>query len=283
MTSLPNPHYLPSTFIKVNLINFTITFKCLFEQLLSLVVLRERPELERERVSLLETITSDSLTLRELEDRSLTCLSQSGSAGVNILDDAQLVDVLKQTKQTSADIAARLERNEITEKSLNVARQKFAPIATRATVLYFTVQNLSELNVMYQFSLAWFYAAFQSCLGGVPVDEQRRAATGSSSRKAKKKSESGVEENEAEDDGDRDEDDEDDDENDSRFNSNYNDDRDDDDDENDTITPTLDRDLRKLAGNRRGSRRLGSMPKFNLVITIVDTYFKLIYCVFNKV
>ena len=35
VTSLSNPEYLPSTFIKVNLINFTITFKCLFEQFLS--------------------------------------------------------------------------------------------------------------------------------------------------------------------------------------------------------------------------------------------------------
>lgn len=136
------------------------------------MVLRERPELEKERVGLLESIATDSLTLRELEDRSLTSLSQSGSDGLNILDDAQLVDVLKQTKRTSGDIEARLERNEQTEKSLNVARQRFAPIATRATVLYFTVQNLSELNVMYQFSLAWFYAVFQSCLG---ADEKRHS------------------------------------------------------------------------------------------------------------
>ena len=49
VTSLSNPEYLPSTFIKVNLINFTITFKCLFEQFLSIVVLKERPELEDER------------------------------------------------------------------------------------------------------------------------------------------------------------------------------------------------------------------------------------------
>ena len=187
VTSLANPHYLPSTFIKVNLINFTITFKCLFEQLLSQVVLRERPELETERVNLLESITSDSLLLRELEDKSLTCLSQSGSTSEDrtILDDAELIDVLKQTKQTSVAIERRLERNAHTERSLNVARLKFAPIATRATVLYFTVQNLSELNVMYQFSLAWFHAVFQSCLGG-------GASTSSLGDGVEKKSTSGV-------------------------------------------------------------------------------------------
>jgi dynein heavy chain len=83
VTSLPNPHYLPSAYIKVNLINFTITFKCLYEQLLSLVVLRERPELERERTNLLETISKDSLTLRELEDKALNILSSSSNNSSN--------------------------------------------------------------------------------------------------------------------------------------------------------------------------------------------------------
>jgi dynein heavy chain len=76
VTSLPNPHYLPSAFIKINLINFTITFKCLFEQFLSLIVLKERPELERERDSLIESISKDFSTLRDLEDTSLNILGR---------------------------------------------------------------------------------------------------------------------------------------------------------------------------------------------------------------
>ena len=84
----------------------------------------------------------------------------------NLLDDQQLIDVLKQTKITSADIAVRLTKNEEAEKNLNLARQKYAAIAIRASILYFTVQNLTSLNVMYQFSLSWFYSVFQSCLSG---------------------------------------------------------------------------------------------------------------------
>ncbi len=182
VTSLSNPHYLPSAFIKVNLINFTITFKCLFEQFLSLVVLKERPELEKERCQLLESIAKDFTTLRDLEDKSLSILSQSetdepdeeeeqgqSAAGLSdkktLLDDQNLIDVLKRSKETSTDISVRLKRNEETEKSLNVARQKYSAIATRASILYFSVENLTQLNVMYQFSLAWFYSVFQSCLG----------------------------------------------------------------------------------------------------------------------
>lgn len=74
--------------------------------------------------------------------------------------------MLKQTKVTSVDIAFRLAKNEDTEKSLNAARQKYSAIATRASILYFTVQHLTSLNVMYQFSLSWFYTVFQACLHG---------------------------------------------------------------------------------------------------------------------
>ena len=98
VTALPNPHYLPSAFIKVNLINFTITFKCLSEQFLSLIVLKERPELERERASLLESIAKDFATLRDLEDTSLNILSSSSESSTlddldqrNLLDDQNLV------------------------------------------------------------------------------------------------------------------------------------------------------------------------------------------------
>ncbi len=50
MTSkLPNPHFLPEIFIKVNVINFTVTFEGLEDQLLADVVKAERPEIEQQR------------------------------------------------------------------------------------------------------------------------------------------------------------------------------------------------------------------------------------------
>ena len=165
VTSLPNPHYLPATFIKVNLINFTITFKCLFEQFLSLVVLKEQPELERERATLLEAISADFLTLRDLEETTLGILNSAEQREANLLDDQSLIDVLKQSKEKSTDILVRMLRNEETERNLNIVRQRYSAIATRASILFFSVQNLSSLNVMYQFSLSWFYNVFQSCLG----------------------------------------------------------------------------------------------------------------------
>lgn len=45
-TKLPNPKYLPEVFIKVTVINFTVTFEGLEEQLLADVVRLEKEEIE---------------------------------------------------------------------------------------------------------------------------------------------------------------------------------------------------------------------------------------------
>lgn len=48
-TKIPNPHYLPEVFIKVSIINFTVTFDGLEDQLLADVVKNENPEIEKQR------------------------------------------------------------------------------------------------------------------------------------------------------------------------------------------------------------------------------------------
>ncbi len=48
-----NPHYLPETAVKVTLLNFMITTEGLEDQLLGIVVARERPELEEEKNALI--------------------------------------------------------------------------------------------------------------------------------------------------------------------------------------------------------------------------------------
>lgn len=48
-TKLPNPKYLPEIFIKVTVINFTVTFEGLEEQLLADVVRLEREEIETQK------------------------------------------------------------------------------------------------------------------------------------------------------------------------------------------------------------------------------------------
>lgn len=51
-TKLRNPHYLPEVAVKVTLLNFSITPEGLEDQLLGVVVARERPDLEEEKTRL---------------------------------------------------------------------------------------------------------------------------------------------------------------------------------------------------------------------------------------
>lgn len=53
-TKLSNPNFLPDVFIRVNVINFTVTEQGLEEQLLGDVVSREMPDVEATKQTLIQ-------------------------------------------------------------------------------------------------------------------------------------------------------------------------------------------------------------------------------------
>lgn len=57
-TKLRNPHYLPEIAVKVTLLNFMITKEGLSDQLLGVVVARERPDLETQKSELVVQVIS---------------------------------------------------------------------------------------------------------------------------------------------------------------------------------------------------------------------------------
>ena len=143
------------------LVNFTITQNGLEHQLLSLVVLNEEPQLEFERKVLLETMAQDLKSLRDYEDRTLEMLTASEQ---HLLDRHDLIENLTRSKTTSDEIANRYRENESNERQINLARQCYVSLAKRGSLLYFLINHLSRLNIMYQFSLTWFQRTFHSCI-----------------------------------------------------------------------------------------------------------------------
>ncbi|KAJ3415371.1 Dynein heavy chain 6, axonemal, partial [Chytridiales sp. JEL 0842] len=160
-TKLPNPHYLPEVCIKVTIINFTVTKIGLEGQLLADVVKLEKPELEEQRNSLIVNIANDKKQLKEIEEKILRLLFNSEG---NILDDEELINTLNQSKVTSAAIKERVALAEATEKEINIAREKYRPVAIRGSVLYFVIADLGEMDPMYQFSLNYFKNLFNQCI-----------------------------------------------------------------------------------------------------------------------
>lgn len=65
-TKMANPHFLPETCIKLTIVNFTVTFEGLEQQLLVEVVNNERPEVEEKRVALVLSISENKNKLATL-------------------------------------------------------------------------------------------------------------------------------------------------------------------------------------------------------------------------
>jgi dynein heavy chain len=118
-TKMANPHYLPEVFIRVTVINFTVTDKGLEEQLLAEIVKREQPDLETMKGTLVLAIAADQKRMKRIEDDILKSLAESDE---NILDDEDLIGYLDNSKITSEEIKKTMEKNEVAQVEIEEAR-----------------------------------------------------------------------------------------------------------------------------------------------------------------
>ena len=106
-------------------------------------------------------MAQDLKSLRDYEDRTLAMLTTSDQ---HLLDRHDLIDNLTRSKVTSDEISHRYRENESNEREINLARQNYLSLAKRGSLLYFLINHLSRLNIMYQFSLTWFQRTFHACI-----------------------------------------------------------------------------------------------------------------------
>ncbi|XP_014471080.1 PREDICTED: dynein beta chain, ciliary-like [Dinoponera quadriceps] len=160
-TKLANPHYKPEMQAQTTLINFTVTKDGLEEQLLGAVVKAERPDLEATKAELTTQQNTFKITLKALEDDLLHRLS---SAGPDILSDVALVVNLETTKKTASEIEGKAIEAKVTATRIDEARESYRPVASRASLLYFILNDLNKINMLYQFSLKAFSVVFQNAI-----------------------------------------------------------------------------------------------------------------------
>lgn len=99
--------------------------------------------------------------MKVLEEDLLQRLS---SAGENVLEDETLVLNLEKTKKTSGEIEIKVTEAKATTIQIDQAREEYRPAASRASTLYFILNDLSKINRIYQFSLKAFTVVFHKAI-----------------------------------------------------------------------------------------------------------------------
>ena len=160
-STLPNPHYPPEVCIKVTIVNFTVTFEGLEDQLLADVAMRSSAPLLQAHPARRSRSSSRSprggARSRSSRTPSSGC---SPRARGNILDDEQLINTLDDSKKISAKTEESVKGAEETTKEIDIAREAYRPVATRGSILYFVVADFAVVDPMYQFSLQYFKQVF---------------------------------------------------------------------------------------------------------------------------
>uniref|UniRef100_A0A8C2FTF9 Dynein, axonemal, heavy chain 12 n=1 Tax=Cyprinus carpio TaxID=7962 RepID=A0A8C2FTF9_CYPCA len=160
-TKLRNPHYLPELATKVCLLNFMITPEGLEDQLLGIVVAKERPELEEERNALILQSAANKKQLKEIEDQILETLQSSEG---NILEDESAIQILDAAKIMSNEITKKQQIAEKTEIEIAESREGYRAIAKHSSILFFSIADLANIDPMYQYSLNWFVNLYVSSI-----------------------------------------------------------------------------------------------------------------------
>lgn len=146
----------------------TIFIYSLEDQLLAEVVKAERPDLEKLKSELTTQQNTFKITLKTLEDDLLHRLS---TAGENVLEDPTLVINLEKTKKTAAEIEVKVIEAKVTSVKIDEARELYRPAAERASILYFILNDLVKVNMIYQFSLKAFTVVFNKAILNTPKGE----------------------------------------------------------------------------------------------------------------
>eukprot|EP01040_Poterioochromonas_malhamensis_P004773 gene4773-5123_t len=161
ITRLPNPNFSPELQAKTNVVDFTVTQKGLEEQLLGKVIGKEQKALEDQLNAVLEEVNSNTKALMALDASLLERLTSNTG---NLLEDEELIGVLANTKAKAAEVNQKLSAAADTKASIAEKREQFRPVATRGSVLYFAIVEMSNVNCMYQTSLTQFLLLFMESM-----------------------------------------------------------------------------------------------------------------------
>lgn len=90
----------------------------------------------------------------------------------DMLKDETMIDQLANSKKFAQEINQRVAESKVNEKEIDMARESFRPVAFRASLLFFCILDLSNIDPMYQYSLQWYIKLFQNGVQNSPTSNE---------------------------------------------------------------------------------------------------------------
>jgi dynein heavy chain, axonemal len=156
-TKLSNPHYPPEIQAETTLVNFTVTSSGLGDQMLALVVRKERPDLAQLSEDLVKQQNDFTIKVKELEDN---ILSKLATAQGDITEDVELIEGLEYTKKMANEISVKQVLASATQVTIKQTSEKYRGVADRSALLFFLMTDLVKIHTYYIYSLEAFITVF---------------------------------------------------------------------------------------------------------------------------
>ncbi|KNC76141.1 hypothetical protein SARC_11348, partial [Sphaeroforma arctica JP610] len=160
-TRNPTVHFAPDVCSRVTFVNFTITRASLQSQCLNAVLKSERPDVDQKRIDLLTLQGDFRRRLRHLEKALLESLNTSKG---KILDDDSVITTLESLKREAADINQKFAETDVVTAEVESVRSQYHSLAAASSAVYFSLEQLTHVHFLYQFSLDFFLDIFAHVL-----------------------------------------------------------------------------------------------------------------------
>lgn len=101
---------------------------------------------------------------KKVEELEINLLYRLNNTTGLLVDDLELLEVLQNTKLTAEEVMRQLDLAAETEIEINKAREEYRPVAERGALIYFLIQDMAQINSMYQSGLRQFLVLFDDSL-----------------------------------------------------------------------------------------------------------------------
>ncbi|KAI9842610.1 MAG: hypothetical protein M1837_007048 [Sclerophora amabilis] len=159
----PSASFPPDICSRTTFVNFTVTQSSLQTQSLNDTLKSERPDVDERRSNLIKMQGEFKVHLRQLEKRLLQALNESRG---NILDDDRVIETLETLKKEAGEISSKMAETVGVMTEVENITLQYNIIAQSCSAVFAVLEQLSQLNHFYQFSLQYFVDIFNSVLHG---------------------------------------------------------------------------------------------------------------------